>query len=89
MTDLIVALLTRTAKELVGDAPLEAEDHARAQEPIPQPMLPSNYERNSDLLIVGRGLTKVVDESRTQVRTCYRPSPILIKSFALGCPLAC
>jgi hypothetical protein len=65
---MIIGLLTRTAKELLGEWPLSDEDRLLAAKDLPAPMLPNNWDRINEGLIAGPDLSRPLDESETRVR---------------------
>lgn len=59
MNDLLVALTQETAVGLAA-RPLGVEDEEVAQEPLPAPMTPGNYERRSSACLLQRAFERVV-----------------------------
>ncbi len=58
LADLFIGLVRATAVDL-GNRPLGAADEEVAQEPVPAPMVPGNWQRNSSTCLLQRNFEKV------------------------------
>jgi hypothetical protein len=71
LAELAILLLTEVSLELL-EAPFGEADRAAIEAPLPDPMLPNNFERRAEVCFASRFLQSFINEEHRQV---WGPTP--------------